>query len=101
VATPTWNERLRKYVVEEFNDVAYSTGGVGLASKTLSVVEEAEVLKVTHYGTVLAGYVSAKGLSAAEAGTIPNGVTVKVQKLDGTELDDGATINVKLLLGGS
>jgi len=101
VATPTWTERIRKYVIETFNDVAYSSGGVGLQSKILAVVEEAAVLEVTHHGTVLGGYVSAVGINAAEAGTVPNGVTVKVQALDGSELADGATIDVKLLLGGA
>ena len=100
MATPTWTERIRRYVVETFNNVVYTTGGVGLQSKTLAVVEEAAVLEVVHAGTVLAGYVVATGINAAAAGTVPNGVTVRVQALNGAELAGGATINVKLLLGG-
>jgi len=98
---PTWTERLRKYVVEEFRGVVYATGGVGLASKTLSVVETAGVLEVTYMGTVVHGYVKAVGLDAVEAGTIPNGVTVVVQTLAGSELAAGGTVNIKLVLGGS
>jgi len=107
MATPTWTERIRKYVIEEFTDVAYSSGGVGLASKTLSVVEEASILEIeTGGGTIAVGYVKNTGISATLAGTIPNGIDVVVYRSVGTlgvsEYPDGGTISsMKLLLGGS